>query len=218
MARSEAAKRPYLSYQQRHDALLEAAAVLVETQGWRALTMVSLARKAGVSRQLVYQHFDSVDSLILAVLRHIFQDVYVRTRDEVLNAPQASPAKAAHAVMQISMDIPVGRARALWQAISASGAGDGGEIAVASRRLRHLTIKIVQPLVEQSLGLPAEQAGPLAWMLIIAFWGARQMIDDGELSSAQAGELYDWMIGRVLGDEAALASPAFSARQRKRKQ
>lgn len=207
MSATKPEKRPYLRHDRRHDMLLDAAATVVEEHGWRALTMVSLAREASVSRQLVYQHFDSVDSLIRATLGHIFRDVYERTRDAVLNSPKASAAQTAHTVMQISMDIPAGRARALWQAISASGAGDSNEMAVASRRLRHLLIRTVQPLVEHSLELPAEQSGPLAWMLIIAFWGGRQMIDDGDLDKQEAAELYDWMVGRVLGSQVSLALP-----------
>src|SRR5690625_1830822 len=123
-------KRPYLSRSRRHDSLIETAAALVEAHGWRALTMVSLAREAGVSRQLVYQHFSSVDQLMVATLTHIFQDVYERTRDVVRDAGERNVPETIAAMQRISMDIPSGRARALWQAISAAGAGEGEIVGV----------------------------------------------------------------------------------------
>lgn len=200
MSDSTPGKRPYLSRSRRHETLIEAAAALVEARGWRALTMVSLAREAGVSRQLVYQHFASVDRLMVATLTHIFQDVYERTRDVILDAGEQDPAEIIAAMQRISMDIPGGRARALWQAISAAGTGES-EIAGVSRHLRHLLIKTTQPLLETALGISPRQAGPLVWMLIVSFWGIRQMKDAGELSRAEALQLHGWLASRVITDE-----------------
>jgi hypothetical protein len=50
-------KRPYLGKDDRRKSLLNAAAELVEEAGWGVLNMSALADRAGVSRQLVYQHF-----------------------------------------------------------------------------------------------------------------------------------------------------------------
>ncbi len=187
--------RPYLTRGRRRKALLAAAAEIIETSGWTALTMVSLARHAGVSRQLVYQHFDSVDALLLASLAHIFEDVYVRTRDQVAEGQHGDFMATINAMQSITFDLPLGRARALWQAISISGTGNtNSEIASLSRRLRHLLIKTVQPLMEQRFGLSAEQARPLTWMLIVAFWAARQLNDEGELERDQAMLLFDWLV------------------------
>lgn len=105
--------RPYLSRERRLKALLAAATQIVETRGWNALTMVSLAEQAGVSRQLVYQHFESLQQVIGATLQFIFEDVFVRTRDEVV-AHGAKDIKGTVASLQrITFDIPVGRARAM---------------------------------------------------------------------------------------------------------
>jgi AcrR family transcriptional regulator len=70
------APRPYLSAPRRRDHLLEAAGRLVRHGGWATLSMQGLAAAAGVSRQLVYEHFATADDLNLATLAHLFERAY----------------------------------------------------------------------------------------------------------------------------------------------
>lgn len=190
-------KRPYLSRDKRHGALLDAASQLVENKDWEALTMVSLAQQAKVSRQLVYQHFASTDELMAATLSHLFRDVYEHTRDAVMRDQPTGFTETVQLMQRITIDIPAGRARALWRAMSVSGGGEG-EVAALSRRLRHLLVKTTRPLLERSLGVSPAQAGPLVWMLIVSFWGARQFMDDGELDRESLMDLHGWMMDRVV--------------------
>ena len=83
MARRATKKRAYLAKDDRHNALLEAAASVVEKQGWPALSMISVAETAKVSRQLVYEHFASVDELMTEVMSHIFREGYENLRDTI---------------------------------------------------------------------------------------------------------------------------------------
>lgn len=48
--------------------ILEAAFALVDERGMSDLTMTAIAHRAGVSRQSVYNHFDSVEATVLAYL------------------------------------------------------------------------------------------------------------------------------------------------------
>ena len=57
------ARRTYLPSDARHDDLLDAADRLFEQGGVAAVTMVALAKEAGVSRALVYQHFADLTAL-----------------------------------------------------------------------------------------------------------------------------------------------------------
>lgn len=195
MSSTADAKRAYLKRDKRRATLLDAAARLVEKKGWDALTMVSLAREARISRQLVYQHFASVDELMAETLRHLFEDVYERTRDAVMSDQPHGFAQTVQLMQRITMEIPAGRARALWQAMS--GGGDD-KIGVLSRRLRHLLVKTSSPGLERSMGITAAQAGPLTWMLIVAFWGARQIMEDDALDPDATMQLHGWMVERVL--------------------
>jgi AcrR family transcriptional regulator len=51
----------------------------VRRGGWTALSMQGLAVAAGVSRQLVYEHFATADDLHLATLTHLFERAYTPT-------------------------------------------------------------------------------------------------------------------------------------------
>lgn len=211
------AKRPYLTHEKRHAVLLEAAADLVETQGWNALTMVSLARHAKVSRQLVYQHFDSVDALLMATLERIFADTYVRTRDTVTKGEDDGLGTTVSAMLQITLELPSGRRRALWQAMSAAGTGiANSEMESLSRRLRHLLVGTIRPLVERQLHVSTEQARPLTWMLIVSFWGALQMVNDGELQPAEAMSRFAWLMDRLARGAQMSSTPVPPAATRRR--
>lgn len=206
-------KRPYLSRDQRHGVLLKVAAGLVEARGWNALTMVSLAQRADVSRQLVYQHFDSVDALLLETLERIFADTYVRTRDTVARGDGDRIGATVRTMQSITMELPPGRRRALWQVISAAGTGiaDSG-LANLSTRLRHLLVAAVHPLVARQFHVPPEQAKTLAWMLIVAFWGAMQRVNDGELAPEDAMSNFDWLIEHLAqGVQAASKGDVLAA-------
>ena len=48
-------------------AVVEAAAQLVDTDGWRSLTMTEVARKLGVQGPTLYGHVDSIEALLGAV-------------------------------------------------------------------------------------------------------------------------------------------------------
>lgn len=192
-------KRSYMAREKRHAMLLEAAAELVEERGWNVLTMVSLAGHAEVSRQLVYQHFDSVDELLLATLERIFADTYNRTRETVTQGERRQLTDTVRTMQKITLELPAGRRRALWQAMSASGTGIADtELASLSRRLRHLLVAIVSPLLVRQLGVGTGQAPALAWMLIVAFWGELQLVDDGELSPEAAMVNFDWLIEHLV--------------------
>ena len=67
--------RPYLTSPERRRQLLDVAGRLVREGGWSSLSMQGLAIAAGVSRQLVYEHFASADDLYLATLGHLFERV-----------------------------------------------------------------------------------------------------------------------------------------------
>lgn len=68
MARHSAPSRPYLREADRRRQLLDATLRLVERSGIEAVTMSAVAREAGVSRRLVYDHFADLAALFEAFL------------------------------------------------------------------------------------------------------------------------------------------------------
>jgi AcrR family transcriptional regulator len=64
------------------DDIIEAASRLLADPAAPPLTLRAVAREVGVAATSVYLHFDSIDSLTLAVVNHLFDEL-VRREDEV---------------------------------------------------------------------------------------------------------------------------------------
>lgn len=195
-------KRGYLAKGARHESLLQTAAAVVEQHGWPALSMISVATHAQVSRQLVYEHFSSVDELMSETMTHIFRSMFEKMRESI----QRNPRNIADLTLfaeRMTFDLSPGRTRALWQMITATYS-ENLEATRLSRRLRHLLTNLWAPTTREAFGLDDKGSRALTWMLHMAFWGAHQLVDDGEMDRDTASKLFVWMItqikaGRGLG-------------------
>jgi AcrR family transcriptional regulator len=187
--------RPYLSAPRRRDHLLAAAGRLVRTGGWSALSMQGLAAAAGVSRQLVYEHFATADELYLETLTHLFERAYttagaiVTAGGEVRETVRRSfllfldlPAEERHALRALAMESEPGRP----------------SMAHARARLRKRIAGVWVPYVRAQTGVPEPEATALAWMLNTAAWGLSDTIADGTLGRARAVELFVRFVDRTL--------------------
>lgn len=188
-------KRPYLAREDRRTALLDVAASIVEERGWAALSMISLADAAKVSRQLVYQHFPSVNDLLAETMTHLFRHQYEAIRAHVAN-PDLSVDDLIAVTERITFDEPPQRVRALWQMLAAAEGGNP-EAARVSTKVRHLLVKLWTPTTMRYSQLPEPQARTLAWMLNMAFWGAHQMVDEQEISREDATRLCQQLIRAI---------------------
>lgn len=195
-------KRENLARDDRRIALLDVAASVVEHRGWQALSMISVAEGADVSRQLVYQHFASVDELMADTMSHLFRERFERILTGIEEQGD-DLVELMRIVYQATFDDRPGRVRALWQMITATYS-DSAEATRVGQRLRRLLIKVWAPVLEQRLGLVPAHSQALAWMLQMAFWGAHQQVQDGEIDRENATRLFTWMMLRLL-------SPAGSA-------
>ncbi len=193
--KTDSTKRPYLSREQRRQTLLEAAAAIVERDGWNALTMSALAEQGGTSRQLVYQHFPSLEKLLADTAWHIFNDTMRGTKASVA-ANASNLVEAAAAAEAFSLDLPAGRGDALWQLIAGT-ASASPELESIRRGLRELIVGIWAPLVRKELGSNAADAKAHAWMTIMAFWGMRQLVRDGELTRTRGVKLFNQLVERL---------------------
>lgn len=199
-------KRAYLARDDRRQALLDVAASVVETQGWPALSMIAVAEKAAVSRQLIYQHFASVDELMADTMSHLFRSRYENIRTSI-GENRSDLASLIRIVEQETFAENPARVRALWQMITATYS-ESAETSRMGMRLRHLLTKLWTPVVMQQTGLKEPQARAMSWMLLMAFWGAHQLVHDGELSRKQANELFTWMMTNLMGGEPSATANA----------
>lgn len=193
--KTAAPKRAYLSREVRRQALLEVAAGIVERSGWHSLTMSALAEHGGTSRQLVYQHFSSLEKLLADTAWYIFNDTMHGTKASIAANPD-SLAAAAHAAEAVSLDLPPGRGDALWQLIAGTASATP-ELDQIRQGLRELIISIWMPPIRKELGLNVPDAKAYAWMTVMAFWGMRQLVRDGAIPRARGVKLFNELIERM---------------------
>ena len=62
-------KRQYLSAQSRRESILRVADEVLAKEGVAHLSIVEVAHRAGISRQLVYQHFSDLNALLVDVIK-----------------------------------------------------------------------------------------------------------------------------------------------------
>ena len=195
MAGKAAKKRSYLAKDDRRSALLRTAAEVVEKHGWPALSMIAVAEHAKVSRQLVYQHFASLDELMAETMTEIFRELYESMRESI----RANPTNITDLTLfaeRMTFSLSPGRTRALWQMITATYS-DSAEATRMSRRLRHLLTNLWAPTTRDAFGLPERETRALVWMLHMAFWGAHQLVDEGEIDRELASKLFLWMLTQI---------------------
>lgn len=194
-ARSEE-KRTYLSRDQRRQTLIDVAADIVEREGWAALSMSALAERGGTSRQLVYLHFANLEELLAATAWAIFNETMEKTQASV-SANPTDLVQAVRAAEAVTLDLRPGRGDALWQLIAGTAAG-GPELDRVRRQLRSLITKVWAEPLRQHLGMEEEAARVYAWMLVMSFWGLRQLIRDRKVSRERGMELFAEMVSRLL--------------------
>jgi AcrR family transcriptional regulator len=95
------------------DHIVETAWALARERGVHAVTVADIAAASGVSRQLVYHHFDSRAGLLVAMARH--HDAAVGFRRRVVEARSLPPVEALEALLRLWCDyipdiLPVARA------------------------------------------------------------------------------------------------------------
>jgi AcrR family transcriptional regulator len=91
--------RTLLRRDARRASILDGAAAAFATAGFTATSMEAIARSAGVSKLIVYRHFDSKDELYRSVLERVAGRLAEVFADEVSHGdPAEAPARAFLAV------------------------------------------------------------------------------------------------------------------------
>ena len=219
MPKAEAGKkRPYMASQQRRRALLDVATEIVGRGGWNALTMKGLAAEAGVSRQLVYDHFEDGGRLLLSTIEHLFQESH-RATAEVLQGSAGDVPTTIREAYRIFLEMPAAQRRTL-RAISGDFVPEQPETRKAIAVMREQIFALWLPYARRQTGLAKAELRPLVWMLNAAAWGLADLVEDGTVSKKRATEMLAHFVeqtmvrGRPAGRRRKVAA---SPRPRKRK-
>ncbi len=191
------AKRTYLSGDARRKAIVAAASDIVESCGWEKLSMSAVAKAGGTSRQLLYQHFPSLDDLMLDTATLIFQRTYMETRKVIAGRSEDDILAVMAQAQLVSLELPPGRARALAEIVTSRYAPDH-PLHAFSQRVRHLITNLWYPAIMERLGLDEKNAKAMAWMLVMAFWGGQRLMAEGELNKAEVVSNLNWLIDTLL--------------------
>jgi AcrR family transcriptional regulator len=189
-------KRPYMASHQRRRALLDVATEIVGRGGWSALTMKGLATEAGVSRQLVYDHFEDGSRLLLCCIEHLFEESH-RATAEVLQSSGGDVPATIREAYQIFLRMPVAQRRAL-RAISGDFVSDQPETRKAISVMREQIFALWLPYARRQTGLAERELRPLVWMLTSASWGLADLVDDGTVSKKEATELFAHFVEQTM--------------------
>lgn len=175
-----------MATEDRHRHLLAAASAVVEADGWSALTMTRLAREAGVSRRLIYEHFNDRAALIEALLRERLAGLVAR-RDAVRDS-DLSVQERIEQGLDLLLTVPRAE-RAMIRILFSGGECNGPEFERLRVELREEMIGNWVGIVQAVTGLDQRRSEALTWALLQALWGFADAIDDGRISVDEARQL-----------------------------
>jgi AcrR family transcriptional regulator len=193
--------RSYLTAPERRGQLLAAGAELVGKRGWEALGMVPLAEAAGVSRQLVYEHFENLHSLRLEVTRHLFEEMFQAGAKALERFPD-DLAAAARSAVRLQLELPLGARLALAE-MGAGSAGSSGALRRLRACARQQITETWAAAIRRHAKVELHEARALAWMMTVASWSLFDLVADGTFTPDQAADFY---VVTTLGAIAALDS------------
>ena len=193
-----AGTRPYLRSEDRRRQLLDVAARIAGSEGVDRLTVVGLAKAAGVSRQLVYDHFSDLQGLVGAVLADRFT-VIDNAIYESISAPGAF-ADPEHAI-----ELALGAARGflelshedrhLLRSVLSTTDAPAHELNPLASLLRARSIKRWRPLLGGELE-PSSEAR--AWALVNAINGLGDLVATDDLTVEGALEEFEFIVRAML--------------------
>jgi AcrR family transcriptional regulator len=180
----------------RRRQLLDATGRLVATGGPGAVSMVAVAREAGVSRRLVYDHFPDLASLYEA----FFDDTVARSLGAIDTAAHGSePDRGFARAFAALLAIPVEDQRAIRLLLTGSALPD---LAPLHRRFRaHVEARWLPGL--RAAGVDARIAPALLWTLTIGLLGLVELVERGEVDAASATTLADDLVTAAIASAAA---------------
>ncbi len=150
--------------------------------------MAPLAEAAGVSRQLVYEHFRNLDRLHLEVTRHFFDGVFGAVEDALERHPE-DPVAAMRTGARGMLELPRG-ARLVLRELIAVPARPGNAMERLRARVREeVTDQWVDPIRRQT-GIEERPARALAWMMNLASWALFDLVEDGTFTQDEAVEFF----------------------------
>jgi len=207
-AREPASRRPYLRSEDRRRQLLDAATRIAGTEGVDRLTIVGLAKAAGVSRQLVYDHFSDLQGLLGAVLADrftvidnaIYESISADGAFDDRNRAVEVALGAARGFLELSRED-----RHLLRSVLSTTDAPAHELHPLAVSLRERSIRRWRPL----FGAAGDEAiRPRAWALVNALAGLGDLVAPSGLEVEEALEEFEFLLRATLAASEGVAARA----------
>lgn len=132
--------RGKVPFDMRKEQILLVAQQLFASNGYHSTGIIDIARAAGVTRPVVYKHFDSKEAIYLAVLRQARREL-MRSLSQAL-AGEDDPATQFREATDAYFRY-VERNQPAWEILFGGGAAVAGPAAAEAARLRADTIRFI---------------------------------------------------------------------------
>jgi AcrR family transcriptional regulator len=183
------ARRPYLALGDRRRQLLDAATELAGRGGVDRLTIVAVAKEAGVSRQLVHEHFRDVPGLVAAVVFDRFRRLDAMIAETLSDTGTDGAAGAVRATAGL-LALPAAD-RHIIRTLLALASLPEHELAGLATRLRARMIDRWSAALQTA---DSSRSRALIWALLHAAFGLGDQVDAGEITIEQAVEHFSLLL------------------------
>jgi AcrR family transcriptional regulator len=145
-----------LPAKKRHEFLLAEARNLVREEGADALTLITLAKRAGVTKPITYRHFGNREGLLLSLYRQ-FDDDQMQAMDAALERTSKDLAETARVVAASFVDCALSAGTELSWLVSALQTSPALNSFWKQCRERHTVrvAEIFQPFAQAPLTKPS---------------------------------------------------------------
>ena len=202
-------KRSYLPAPMRRSLIVQAASRLIARDGLNGLTMVAVAKEAGVSRQLVYDHFPDLPTLFQAAFAEQARQ-YARGLDDVLALGARDVATMARQLLEHVLALGPDTLRVVRALI---GGAVPSELAGVRERFRATIADRWSPWF-RGLGFDDESSDALVWVMTAAYLSVAESVGDGEIGADRAATmmamLADGIVNATSLSHAAVTEEAHS--------
>jgi AcrR family transcriptional regulator len=171
--------RPYaprLSPEQRREQLLDVVLDIIDTDGVGAVTMDAVARRAGVTRPVVYNHFTDANDMLRACLGREEQRALAQIHGAMPTLGDDDPREAFHRLFDTWLHA-VAEAPQRWRSVFMITDSNTPTFHRRITRLRAGVVRDVEPILRRSCpGGPHADPELLANYLVALMWESGRLL------------------------------------------
>lgn len=185
-----------LPHAERRQQLLALAAEMVRSEGTDALTLATLAERAGVTKPITYHHFGTRAGLLMALYEHLAQPQAVRLQAALSRSPRSLPVVAGQ-LAQAYIDCALASGPEFASIAAALSASQ--EMGAFHSRFRRAYVDQMWQLLGPCLTLSRARAEPLLLGLLGAADALARAASEGSLGRKSAIAALEAMLLGTLG-------------------